>query len=122
MSSYAVAVNPIGWLRNASFDLALIVGVALLALTVKYFPTHEYLVYGVGAVVIAFQAYWLWRQFPVRPFDTMEKLLNWRIGPEAGEMGMGKFSLHHYVVDGLICVPSWRAAAYAGPRHLREER
>ncbi len=53
---------------------------------------------------------------------SVEKLLNWRIGPEAGEMGMGKFNLHHYVVDGLICVPSWRAAAYAGPRHLREER
>jgi hypothetical protein len=34
-----------------------------LGLEVKYFPTHEYLVYGVGAVVIAFQAYWLWRQF-----------------------------------------------------------
>jgi hypothetical protein len=34
-----------------------------LGLEVKYFPTHEYLVFGVGAVVIAFLAYWLWRQF-----------------------------------------------------------
>jgi hypothetical protein len=33
MSSFVVAVNPIGWLRNARFDLTLIVGVALLALT-----------------------------------------------------------------------------------------
>ena len=33
MSSYAVVVTPIGWLRNARFDLTLIVGVALLALT-----------------------------------------------------------------------------------------